>query len=193
MDSGYGSLLRQRFLTASTVPAPPPWRCVLDSRTPIGGLLGIGFGVDPSTGDDLVMVVSSNGHGLFHAPTGRKVARVPDPEPATCTPDCSPQLTCPGLGPLDGTPVQIAGFFGGGLHATTSDGWAIEVVSPEWPSHRVVLVHSGSAAYVFDGPSGSNWWQVFNASYSTLRTAGFSPSGRTVAVATSSDLSLWVR
>lgn len=31
------------------------------------------------------------------------------------------------------------------------------------------------------------------SNYSTLRTAGFSPTGRTLAVATSSDLTLWTR
>ena len=34
---------------------------------------------------------------------------------------------------------------------------------------------------------------LFDADYSELRAAGFSPSGQTLAVATSSDLSLWTR
>ncbi|MER7847650.1 hypothetical protein ABTZ03_27340 [Kitasatospora sp. NPDC096077] len=43
------------------------------------------------------------------------------------------------------------------------------------------------------GRHGETWWHVFHASWSTFRAAGFSPSGRTLAVATSSDLTLWTR
>ena len=46
------------FLAAPVAPAPPPWQAVLDSRTPIGGLQGIGFTVHPENDHDLVMVVS---------------------------------------------------------------------------------------------------------------------------------------
>ncbi|MEU5536842.1 hypothetical protein [Streptomyces sp. NPDC020362] len=34
---------------------------------------------------------------------------------------------------------------------------------------------------------------IFGSNYSELRTAGFSPSGRTLAIATSSDATLWTR
>ncbi len=130
----YQQRLRERYLAATVMPAPEPWRPVLDRRTPVGGLLGIGFAVDPDSGHDLVMVVSRDGHGLFDAVTGEKVARDRDPDPDTSTPDASPELTCPGLGPIEGTPVRIAGLFGGGLHSTTPDGWTLDVVSPEWPT-----------------------------------------------------------
>ena len=48
--SDYQQRLRDRFLAAPVVPAPPPWRPVLDNRTPIGGLQGIGFAVHPEDG-----------------------------------------------------------------------------------------------------------------------------------------------
>ena len=86
--------------------------------------------------------------------------------------------------------MRIAGLFGGGLRATTSDGWTVDVVAPEWPHHRVLLSADGGAC---KGPPGERWWHVFNAGYSTLRAAGFSQSGRTLAVATSSDLAIWTR
>ncbi len=113
------------------------------------------------------MVVSSDGHGLFDAVTGEKIARDRDPAPEDSTPDAVGDLACPGLGPITVSRVRIAGLFGGGLHTTTEDGWTPEVVSPDWPN-----LHS---------------------SYSTYRAAGFSPSGRAIAVATGSDLSLWTR
>lgn len=37
------------------------------------------------------------------------------------------------------------------------------------------------------------WWHVFHADYSELRAAGFSPSCRTLVIATSSDVTLIVR
>ncbi|MFD9903351.1 hypothetical protein [Streptomyces sp. NPDC059063] len=190
MITDYQQRLRERYLAAPVMAAPEPWRPVLDNRTPIGGLLGIGFAVHPDSGRDLVLVVSSGGHGLFDAVTGEKIARDRDPDPETSTPDAHPDLTCPGIGPVHGTPVRIAGLFGGGLHSTTSDGWTVDAVSPEWPHHRVVLAEDGGRHH---GPAGGTWWHVFHADYSELRATGFSPSGRTLAVATSSDLTLWTR
>ncbi|WP_219637066.1 hypothetical protein [Streptomyces sp. AJS327] len=170
--------------------APAPWRPVLDRTTPIGGLLGVGFALHPDDGRDLVMVVSSDGHGLFDARTGEKLARDRDPDPESSTPEDSPELCCPGLGPVSGVPVRIAGLFGGGLHSSAPTGWSVDVVSPEWPHERVILSTRGG---VHRGEPGETWWHVHHADYSELRAAGFSPSGRTLAVATSSDLTLWTQ
>lgn len=190
MLSDYQRRVRDRFLAASVVPAPAPWQPVSEQRTPIGGLLGIGFAIHPDDGRDLVMVVSHDGHGLFDAVSGEKLARDRDPDPDTSTPDASPDLTCPGLGPITGTSVQIAGLFGGGLHRTTPDGWALDVVAPEWPNERVLLSAHGD---IYKDPPGRGWWHIFHSDYSTFRAGGFSPSGLTLAVATSSDLTVWTR
>ncbi|MFJ8938490.1 hypothetical protein ACIRL0_22675 [Streptomyces sp. NPDC102365] len=190
MITEYQQKLRERYLAATVMSAPEPWQPVLDRRTPIGGLLGIGFAVHPDSGHDLVMVVSSDGHGLFDAVTGEKIARDRDPDPETSTPDAHPDLACPGLGPIAGVPVRIAGLFGGGLHSTTPDGWTLDVVSPEWPHDRVILSADGGS---HKGLAGGTWWHIFHSEYSELRAAGFSPSGLTLAVATSSDLTLWTR
>lgn len=190
MITEYQQRLRARYLAAPVMAAPELWRPVLDSRTPIGGLQGIGFGIHPDTGQDLVMVTSLDGHGLFDTVTGEKIARDRDPDPATSTPDAAPDLSCPGLGPLAGTRVQIAGLFGGGLHSTSGDGWTVDVVTAEWPNERVILSSDGGA---HKGEPGETWWHILHASYSTLRAAGFSPSGRTLTVATSSDLTLWTQ
>jgi len=167
--------------------APEPWRNI--AYTPVGGLLGIGFATHPDTGRDLVMVVSTDGHGLFDGVTGEKIARDRDPEEPV--PYGDPELSCPGLGPVAGGRVSIAGVFGGGLHASTDDGWSLRVVTPAWPHERVLLSDGGG--FFFSEPHGAHWWHIFHANYSEFRAAGFSPSGRTIAVATSSDLSLWTR
>ncbi|MFD7900372.1 hypothetical protein [Streptomyces sp. NPDC059743] len=190
MLTEYQQKLRERYVAAPVMRAPEPWQPVPSGVIAVGGLLGIGFAVHPGSGHDLVMVVSHEGHGLFNAVTGEKIARDRDPDPDTSTPDASPDLTCPGLGPIEGTPVRIAGLFGGGLHSTTPDGWTVDVVSPEWPHDRVILSTGGGAR---KGPAGGTWWHVFHSSYSELRAAGFAASGRTLAVATSSDLTLWTR
>ncbi|MGA5442982.1 hypothetical protein ACPCKW_26195 [Streptomyces griseoincarnatus] len=180
--------IRERYLSAPVMAAPEPWRKLLDR--PVGGLLGIGFAVHPDTGQDLVMTVSTAGHGLFDAATGEIVARDRDPDPDTSTPDAEPDLACPGLGPVEGVPVRIAGLFGGGPHRTTADGWTLDVVAPDWPDHRVILSADGGG---HRGEPGGSWWHIHHVSWSEFRTAGFSPSGRTLAVATSSDLTLWTR
>ncbi|MDT0308360.1 hypothetical protein RM780_15525 [Streptomyces sp. DSM 44917] len=183
--------LRERFLAAPLAPAPPPWRPAFRPypAMPIGGLLGIGFAAHPETGADLVMVVSVGGHGLFDAATGTLLARDRDPDPDIAEP-AGPDLTCPGLGPLAGTPIRIAGLHGGGLHATTDDGWTLDVVSPDWPHHRILLSTDGGLCH---GPTGGCWWHIHHTTHTTLRTTGFSPTGHTLAIATSGDLTLLTR
>jgi hypothetical protein len=183
--------LRERFLAAPVSPAPPPWRPVYHPAPsiPIGGLLGIGFAPDPVTGEDLLMVVSQGGHGVINTTTGKILARDRDPDPDISEPT-GPHLTVPGIGPLADRQVGIAGLHGGGLHTTTSDGWTLDVVSPDWPHHRILLSTDGG---LYHGPTGTHWWHIHHATDSPLRTCGFSPSGRTLAIATSADLTLLTR
>lgn len=188
--SAYQQALRDRLLAAPVLPAPEPWQPVFKPCAAVGGLLGIGFASHPDNGNDLVMVVSHDGHGLFDAVTGEKIARDRDPHPED-TPDAVADLSCPGLGPIADSRVRIAGLFGGGLHTTTADGWTLEVVTPAWPNDRVLLSRDGGLPH--RGTYGEQWWHVFHSNYSELRAAGFSPSGQTLAVATSSDVTLWTR
>ncbi|MFI9150131.1 hypothetical protein [Streptomyces sp. NPDC053367] len=189
MPSPYQRELRDRLLSVPEVEAPAPWRRVWDRGTAVGGLLGVGFATGPADGRDLVLVESTAGLGLFDAETGERLAR--DRDPDHDGPEWERDLTCPGIGPLAGTPVRMAGLYGGGLHSGASGGWVVEVVGPEWPHHRVLLSRGTSMPYRV--PHGEGWWHVFDANRSELRAAGFSPSGRTLAVATSSDLILWTR
>ncbi|GIH05321.1 hypothetical protein Rhe02_33880 [Rhizocola hellebori] len=186
----YQQQLRDRFLGAPVMPAPAPWIGLHGQNTTIavGGLIGVGFALDPVTGADLLMVTSHNGRGLFDSASGTRTAR--DYDADLCYP-IGPDLSCPGIGVLDDTRVRIAGLFGGGLHATTGDGWKIDVVAPDWPNERILL--SGRGADAYRGMLGADWWHIFHSNYSELRAAGFSPSGRTLVVATSSDITVWHR
>lgn len=51
------------------------------------GLLSIGLAAHPDTGHDHVMVVSTDGHGLFDAFTGEKTARDRDPDVDVISPE----------------------------------------------------------------------------------------------------------
>lgn len=183
--------LRERFLAAPVSPAPQPWRPVFrpEATIRIGGLLGVGFAPHPATRRDLLMVVSHDGHGLFDATTGALLARDRDPDPADSEPS-GPLLTVRGIGPLADVPIPIAGLHGGGLHTTTSDGWTVDVVSPDWPHQRVLLSTDGGLCH---GRSGTHWWHIHHATDAALRAAGFSPSGHTLAVATDTTLTLLTR
>ncbi|GLZ35308.1 hypothetical protein Lesp02_74950 [Lentzea sp. NBRC 105346] len=176
--------LRAKFLAASTVPAPQPWRPADSHVIAVGGLLGVGFATD--RGRDLLLVASTRGLGLFDTVTGSRLAR--DPEPDSGWPDDN-DLTCQGIGPIARRRVPMAGLAGGGLHTGTA-GWSVDVVSPDWPNERVLL--STGSPYT-GGAHGETWWHIFHSRHSELRAAGFSPSGATLVVATSSDINLWTR
>ncbi|WP_191298699.1 hypothetical protein [Lentzea cavernae] len=174
--------LRARFLAAPTVAAPEPWRPSGHHVSAVGGLLGVGFASD--SGRDLLLVASTRGLGLLDTVTGERLAR--DREPDSGWPD--DDLTCPGIGPIARRRVPMAGLMGGGLH-TGAEGWSVDVVSPDWPHERVLL----STGSPYEGAHGETWWHVFHSRHSALRAAGFSPSGLTLVVATSSDVTLWTR
>lgn len=186
--SDYQRRLRARFLRAPVVAPPAPWRPAHEHVAAVGGLQGVGFATDPGTGRDLVLVTSTDGHGLFDTVSGEKLARDRDPEPDEPCPDGD--LTCAGLGPVAGVRVRVAGLYGGGLHTGTDDGWMVETVSPDWPNDRVLLSRDRGPIL---GEQGQDWWHVFHSRWSELRAAGFSPSGATLVVATSSDITLWTR
>jgi hypothetical protein len=190
--TAYQEQLRIKYLAAPLVEPPAPWRRIPEhwGYVPVGGLQGVGFGVEPDIGADLLMVVSKDGFGLIDATTGAKIARDREPNPEVATPE-GPDLACPGIGVLTGTRVRIAGLFGGGLHATTEDGWTLDVVAPEWPHHRVILSADGGGN---SGEPGTTWWHIFDdQGHGEFRAAGFSPSGSTLVVATASDVTLFVR
>jgi hypothetical protein len=108
-------------ITASAVEAPPPpWRLVGGSA--VGLLTDVGF----ARGSDLLLVVSSNGRGVFDCATGERIARdrtVPDADSADWQ-DCF-ELEAQGIGPLKGQIIRTAGLFGGGLPSITRDGWSV--------------------------------------------------------------------
>ena len=169
--------VRETLLAASVVGPPEPWRA--QPPRPVGGLRAIGFAVDPESGNDLMLVASVAGRGVFDTVTGVRVARDDDPDDDLCFPSGSPPA-CPGIGPLAGLVIPVAGLTGGGLDLLAPP-WSVEVTAPDWPDHRIVLSRGGGP-WLPDRP----WWHVWHAT-SELRAAGFSPTGNTLAVGTASE------
>ncbi|MCF2527351.1 hypothetical protein [Yinghuangia soli] len=191
MVSDYQAELRERFLGAAVTPPPAPWRPAFGriATAPIGGLVGVGIAPHPKDGRDLVFVTSHQGRGLFDPLVGDRIARDRDADAELVYPDDA-DLTCPGLGVLEGTRIAVAGLQGGGLRTTGVLGWTIDVVAPGWPDDRVLLWHGRLGPY--GGTLGEDWWAVYDTrGGGELRAAGFSPSGRTLVVATSSDVAIW--
>ena len=161
--------------TIPTLHEPPtPWR-----RLPvhaIGGLFGVGY----AAGSDLLIVLSSQGRGVFDCLSGKKLAR--DYNEAHDFFD-SIRLTAIGFGPMAGQSIRIGGLFGGGLPLTTADGWCLDTQARGWPTHSVFLTAPGSRDPVCIGEDG----------VCELRACGFSETGRSFVIATSCDLTMFTR
>jgi hypothetical protein len=146
-------------------------------------LTDVGFGTD----SDLLMVISHNGRGVFNCLTGEKVARDYDEGDWKDT----ISLEAKGIGPLEDQRIRTSGLHGGGLPLTSGDGWTAEDFVLDWPDHTLLLVPPGSWAYGDDIGKPANYTKV--AVESELRAWGFSPTGRSLILATSSDLTCWSR
>ena len=154
------------YLRSLSVQDPPaPWRYV--TRVHLGGVYGVGYGES----SDLLLVVSAAGRGVFDCLTGDRIARDHDDNEAWYSED---GLFAEGIGPLQGTRVSIAGIHGGGLRLTTSDGWSLELVSPNWPNSFLLLRPPWR--------SGMDYWKdafkvAPSADDDVITAYGFSPTG----------------
>ncbi len=156
------------------VATPPPWKNL--PTWPVGGLFQVGYAADA----DLLLVLSSNGRGVFDGLTGAKIAR--DYQEAHDFFD-PVKLTAQGFGALEGQTIRMAGLFGGGLPLTTLDGWGLEEQSPAWPIRSVFL----------SLPDGNIDESIADDGACALRAFGFSETGRSFIVASSCDLMIFTR
>lgn len=153
---------------------PPRWKHV--STWAIGGLFQVGY----AEGLDLLLVLSSQGRGIFDCLTGEKLAR--DDEEAHDFLDAV-RLTASGFGPLNNRTIRTAGLFGGGLPRTTNDGWFAEKQMWAWPTRSIYLAAPRKREPVVVADDGA----------CELRAFGFSETGRSFVVATSCDLTIFAR
>lgn len=154
---------------ARSVP-PDPWVCV---GTPgIGGLFSVGYGDE----SDLLLVVSASGRGVFDCITGDRLAR--DHDESQPTREESIRLESPGIGPLEGRVIRVAGLNGGGMPLMATDGWHLAPLHLDFVTDVVILERPG-ADLLYRGPEGC--WKVYEGE--GIRACGFSPTGRTYVIA----------
>jgi hypothetical protein len=169
-------------IRAAKIAAPPaPWR--VTAQAAVGGLEAIGFA--PSS--DLLLVVSSQGRGVFDCLSRQRVGR--DRESDGITDVTS--LEAQGIGPLSGQRIRLSGLHGGGLPRVSTDGWSVERFALDWPKETCLLVPPGSWAFgdAFGKPAELTKVYVD----SEIRAWGFSPTGKSLVLATSSDVTIFAR
>ncbi len=180
MTAGHLEGLKRRVRDAVRSPPPAPWVCVADLA--VGGLSAVGF----DRHSERLLIVSSQGRGLVDCTSGQRLAR----DHGEYYGD-EQQLEAEAIGPLAGTIIRMAGLHGGGLPLTTEDGWSLELVTMDWPHTDVLLLAPGSWLYGSLHGKESSFYKI--ATDSELRACGFSYTGRSLVVATSSDLVIYAR
>jgi hypothetical protein len=167
------------MVAAAPCEEPPlPWRRI--AAHAVGGLLAVGF----AENSDTLLVVSHQGRGVFDCITGQRVAR--DREEDGYDPF---RLEALGIGPLADKPIRMSGLDGGGLPESTADGWRVERLTLQWPLESLLLTPPGSWIYGVIYGKPHEFTKVFEDS--EIRAWGFSPTGRTLLLATSSDMVIY--
>lgn len=87
--------------------------------------------------------------------------------------------------------VRMSGILGGGLPTTTQDGWSLEVITLEWPENNILLVEPYCSIYdvLYNKPP--KFKKIGRES--ELTACGFSFTGNTFIVASSSDITVFGR
>lgn len=161
---------------------PAPWQPPIEYA--VGGLTDVGFG-DSS---DLLICVSGQGRGLFDCISGTLVAR----DQGKVFEFDIGNLLVEGLGPLEGQKIRTAGLAGGGLAHLTHDGWGVERHPFAFPDEQLFVSPPGHG--MLWTPKGEKIRLCKLTGFITeLRAFGFSPTGRTFVVATSSDVAMFRR
>jgi len=181
LNTDHMAELRQRIHALTTQPPPHPWKRL--TAAAVGGLEAVGF----ADNSDLLLVISTSGRGVFDCTTGARITRDPEPPTQQCDWYDSTRLSARGIGPLANTHVRVAGLYGGGLPTSTVDAWQLTVIAPIWPDYRVLLSPPFQSLYTNLAAS----VQVFE-DYG-ITACGFSETGRSFVIATSSDVSLFSR
>jgi hypothetical protein len=176
-------LLRQKLLEMPVQPAPPPWE---KSSYVIGGLVEAGY----ADNTDLLLVISQS-RGVFDCSYGvddRLVARDEDEGWRENNYD-DQKLMAKGIGVLDGQMIRVAGLWGGGLNTMTEDGWKLKKISPDYPLSSIVLCPPRCDLLL--GPGSEKCLKIIGDE--NIMVYGFSETGKSFIVGTSSDLTIFSR
>lgn len=160
-------------MTSVELEPPSSWRRLLVWA--VGGLFQVGF----AENSDLLLVLSSQGRGIFDCTTGQRLAR--DDEDAYDFFDPI-KLTATGFDELAGQTMRMAGLYGGGLPLTTQDNWLLEAKLSAALTNTVYLIPPNLT-------KGKRHQAVAvgDDGVCELRAYGFSETGRSFIIATSCD------
>ncbi|MGB3759318.1 MAG: hypothetical protein WBA07_23550 [Rivularia sp. (in: cyanobacteria)] len=157
----------------------PPWK--FKTAILVGGLCSVGFDRDT----DNLLIVSHSGRGVVDCSTCKKIAR--DREYYYE----NKYLEAEGIGCLSGKIIKMAGIDGGGLPTSTEDGWCLELVTINFPQEMIFLVEPGSDLYSMTYNRSDNFTKIEQRE--SIRAYGFSYTGQSFIIATSSDLIIYNR
>lgn len=172
--------IAESIRSAPVSKAPLPWRFV--AEVPVGGLWAVGF--DEQSED--LLVVSSSGQGLVDCVTGIRVARNVH-EDGYDRVRLRATLV-PGVGIRE---FRMSGLHGGGLPTVTQDLWSISEETLNWPYRSLLLFAPDSD--LFGGLYDKRHDFTKLAIESEVRAFGFSWSGQTLIIATTSELKIYNR
>jgi hypothetical protein len=175
-------LLASRVKAAPVDPPPPAWTQV--GHYAIGGLTDVGFG--PRS--EHLLVISWHGRGVYDCTTGERVAR--DRATDGNWHDRF-RLEAQGIGPLADQTIRTVGLAGGGLTTATADGWRVERIVVDWPKECLLLLPPGASLFGDYYNKAARFTKV--ASEADVRAWGFSPSGKSLVMATNSELTVFKR
>ncbi len=172
---------RNRCLSiVEKIPVIIPQKWEQTAHFAIGGLLSVGF----SKNEHFLLVLSSEGRGVFDCFTGEKVARDNEKDGDWYK---SAELKCEGIGPIENETINMAGMDGGGLRSGNDEGDHLHLISPFWPKQDILFC-SNWKHYLSDNTF-ENCFRIWSG-YEP-RAYGFSPSGMTFAVADSAELYIY--
>jgi hypothetical protein len=172
--------LQKKLLSLNIHEVPYPWKLV--ATFAVGGLRSVGFDRESEN----LLIVSSQGRGVIDCLTGEKVAR--DYEEFY---ENETSLEAQGIGILSDRTIRMSGLFGGGLPSITEDGWRIECVTLKWPEQMLILLPPSSHLYGSVTGHPDTMTKIFEDS--CIRAYGFSYTGKSLIIATTSDVTVFVR
>lgn len=160
-----------------------PWRLVTERA--VGGLFAVGF---ERISEDL-LIISMNGQNVIDCKTGLLVFRDRDQKSFD-----DEQLYGRRLDKPEAPQIDMAGSCGGGLKRETSDGWTVDDFPIDWPETFLILQPPKASIYMND-PKLAEYkkdgtffllWKGIGPEVAF----GFSWSGKTLLLATSSSVQL---
>lgn len=168
------SRLREILAKTKNQNCPEGWEF---EQFSVGGLTEVGFSENTP---NLLLVISSNGRGLFDCSKLERIDRDPNDDFEI---DYS-NLLCNGIGELKDEKIRIAGLHGGGLPNGNSNGESIEIMALDWPKTDIIFQPKWTSVY---SERDTEKCTKIYSSY-TLKIYGFSKTGNCFVIGTSSDL-----